>query len=616
MNRQDEEIIGRLRATFRVEAEDHLQIISTGLLDLEKDLADEQQTAIIETIHREAHSLKGAARVVNFAEIENLCQSLESVFANLKRQSITLSKNLLADLFQAVDLLIELLEEVESGRAPGVKKQSAVVIKSLNRAAEGKPDGEPSKATATVPAAKGVIAADTRSETVRIAAAKLDSLLFQVEEMLSVKLTAVQRANDMRELSRLIGEWEKKYEVVLPEARRARQQIVEIEGGQRAGSQSELGRVMEFLEWNQNFVRSLHNRLSALALTAEQDARTTSGMVDNLLSEMKQAVMLPFSTLLEIFPRLVRDLSTARGKKAELVVEGGEIEIDRRVLEEIKDPLIHLIRNAIDHGLEDPWERERRDKPQQGTITIAATQTSSNRIEIIVSDDGAGIDIAAVRARAAASGIITQREAGQLTDQAILQFIFHSGFSTSQVVTDISGHGLGLAILREKVEKLGGAASVETEPHLGTRFRIELPLTLATFRGVLVKSVERPFIVPTAGVERVLRINKSAIKTIENKESIELDGLIVTVVRLADVLGMGCREPAPDQELIQTIVLNAAGSRVAFAVDEVLSEQEVIVKSLGTQLARVRNVAGVTVLATGQIVPILNVSDLIKSTFG
>ena len=330
---------------------------------------------------------------------------------------------------------------------------------------------------------------------------------------------------------------------------------------------------------------------------------------------MKKVLMLPFSSLLEIFPKMVRDLSRDRSKEVELVLEGSEIEIDRRILEEMKDPLIHLLRNCIDHGIEAPEERERNKKPRRGTVTVAISQIDSRKIEIFVSDDGAGINPAGVKEVAVKRGIISENEAAKLDEQEALSLIFQSEVSTSSIVTNISGRGLGLAIVRERVEKLGGLIlPVETAHHIGTSFRMLLPVTLATFRGILVRVADQTFVIPTSNVERVKRINRDEIKTVENRETITLNGRAVSLVRLDDVLELPRKEEKGEgSEFIPVLVFGVAEKYIAFSVDEVLDEQEVLVKSLGKQLSRVRNIAGATILGSGKVVPILNVSDLMKS---
>jgi two-component system, chemotaxis family, sensor kinase CheA len=491
MKTQDTEFLARLRAAFEAEAAEHLQTISTGLLDLEKHAATAEAEPLIETIFRAAHSLKGAARAVNLTGVEAVCQALESVFAALKRQSLTFDENLFELLYETVDVLGQLLAADATGSPTETGTQRVMLIRRLEQAAQGTPlppaPKPPGKllgvlssgaeaaqarpaledkashgqgANAVEPALASEALAE-RTETIRIAKARLNALLLQAEELLSVKLGTGQLAAELRELRAQSAEWERQWAQTMPEARRTRRQVRKRSG--LVLSLDDAARLLGFLDWNQEYVRTLQQRVAALAQTATREHRATAGMVDNLMAGVRQAVLMPFDALLESFPKLARDLARSQDKAVELVIEGGQIEIDRRLLEALKDPLIHLVRNSIDHGLEAPPERLAKGKPERGTITIAAEQRGSNRLTVTLSDDGAGIQLARVRQAAVKAGLLAREEA-ELDAQAVFDLISHSGLTTSPVVTELSGRGLGLAILRERVEQLGGTVELETQP--------------------------------------------------------------------------------------------------------------------------------------------------------
>jgi len=665
MGSTDADFLKKLLLTFQVEAQEHLTTISSRLFELEKAPA-EKQRELVEIIFREVHSLKGAARTVNKAEIEEICQSMENVFAGLKRQEILLTPALLDVLYQAVDGLGRFLSSSGAEQTPDEKSKMISLVRQLKSSlkvpplpsrpeepgkleskkppdvesatsipGEGVPDEGQSQGEDRPPYSLEdkkpfVPEKPLRAEMVRISSTKLNSLLLQVEEMLAVKLTMRQRIADLKDLHTLLDLWRKEWTKVQPEVRRIRRFLERKNkrsgvrsGGYRGSARVPPplpGRLLEFLDWNHTTLKSMASKLTTLTKSMEYDRRFLDGTVDHLLEDTKKVLLLPFSSFLEIFPKLVRELSRDLGKDVELVIQGGEIEIDKRILEEMKDALVHLIRNCIDHGIEDPKERARKKKPLRGTVTLSVSQKTSNNVEILISDDGAGIDISKVKSAAIKLGLVSQAEADKLNEREVLSFIFQSGISTSPFVTDISGRGLGLAIVREKVEKLGGLISVETYPHQGSTFRILLPLTFATFRGVLVQVGEQVFVVPSANVERVARIRREAVKTVGNRETITLDDRVVPLVGLAEVLELPQGEKKPeaspgreDPEFILVFVLGTAERRIAFGVDKVLNEQEVLVKSLGRQLSRVRNIAGATILGTGKAVPILNVPDLLKS---
>lgn len=619
MANKNDDFLKKLLVTFRIEASEHLETMSSGLLALERATAGEQRMEIVEKIFREAHSLKGAARAVNLAEIESVCHSLESLFAGLKSNRVAESPPLFDLVHQVLDALARLLTpDAQAGKSG--KPAVAALIQRLDDASKGGAPWEaptssgPDQPDAGTGVGKLLPAVSPGSGTVRVDTAKLDSVMRQTEELFAPRLAAGQRVIELRETGAAIAAWKKERAMVQPALRSIERSIASATGKTNgtAKGQPELTELLEYLETEKLSLKTIEDRLAKLRTSAEHDHRSLSGMVDNLLHDVKEMHMLPFSSLLELFPRLIRELARDQGKQVELVTRGGEIEIDRRILEEMKDALIHLLRNCVDHGIEAPAAREQKGKPPNGTLTIAVSHQDSRKVEILVADDGTGIDVAKVKAAAGRLGLVPAEEIDKLDQRERLALIFKSGFSTSPIITNLSGRGLGLAIVREKVDRLGGTIAVETRPDAGTTVRIVLPLTLSTFRGVLVRAGDQLFIIPAASVERVTRVANTDIRTVENRETIPLDGQTVSLVWLSDVLELphATDEPADNA---QAVVLGLGADRIAFRVDAVLGEQEVLVKGLGRQLARVRNVAGASVLGTGQVVPVLNVPDLMRS---
>ena len=613
MGTKDQEFLKRLLATFEVEAADHLKAISAGLLQLEKEPSPEKQAEIIQTIFREAHSLKGAARAVNLAEIEAVCQSLESVFARWKRGEMSSSPEEFDLLYQAVDLVQRLAAAGTAVAESAEKTRVREMLAQLDLAAQGLP-ARPSEAprhgieepcAAVEPAAvqARVEKEGGAPESVRVSLAKLEDLLRQSEEFLSARLALGQILTEGREVSSALTAWRAEWSKVQPLVRAA----------ESRASLRQDHRLFEFLHWNEAYHKSLAGRADRLTQAVEQGYWLLSRLVEALTADLKKVLMLPCQPALEVLHRLVRDLARAGGKEAELIIQGGDIEIDRLVLEEIKDPLVHLVRNCLDHGIESPEERRRRGKAPQGRVTIAIVPQEGGKVEISVSDDGAGIDAASVRQAAAKLGMLTLEEAERTEESEIWSLIFEAGLSTSPIITDISGRGLGLAILREKAEKLGGSYAVASTPGVGTTFRLVLPITMTAFRGTLVRLGSRLFVMPTRNVEEVRRLPRGEIRTVENRETIELDGRAVALVRLTEVLELPAETWSRETDQVPVVVLTAADKRLAFGVDEVLYEQEVLEKPLGGQLSRVRNISGVTILGTGELAPILNVADLMKS---
>ncbi len=656
-----DEFMKKLMAAYRVEADEHFRAMSAGLLELEKPQTSEERRVTIETIFREAHSLKGASRAVEMGGVEAICRSLENVFSAWKRETLTPSAEQFDTFFNAIDIanelltspgkgkakLKELLEKIDRIAAGGHVKEisSSYPLKdgkpALKKMEEGKtaklkPKTIKEEETAepipgTVEREKSTTQALKKDEpvnrssnilekqlalpkTVRIRTEKLDSLLLQAEEMLAAKLAASRRAWDIRYNLNMLAQWKKKWAKVHPEVRSARQLLDRKERRQEHEQDyRQLFELVEFLEWNLTHINSLEDKLTSLSASTEYDRRSLRTMVDDLLDDMKKTLMLPFSSLLEIFPKLVRDLSRNQDKDVKIVISGSEIEVDRRIMEELKDPLIHLVRNCVDHGIEKPETRTQNNKPSAGTLTIAISQVEGDQIQILVTDDGAGIDLSKVIKSAVKNGVVSEKEVNRLSKQEKLSLIFASGVSTSPIVTDISGRGLGMAIIREKVEKLGGRVVIDTTPGKGTSFTAFLPITLATFRGVLVKVADQLFVIPITNVDQSVRIKPDEIKTVQNRETIFLNGLTLPLVWLSDILEFPKREVDNDLGFFQVLILSTAEKKVAFGVDKIVDEREVLVKGLGKQLFRLRYISGATILGSGMVVAILNVLDLMKS---
>lgn len=593
---QDNDAIRKhLLATFRVEADEHLKAMAALLQELEKGPA-ERQPPLVEAFFREAHSLKGAARSVSQSAVEMASKGLEGELAAVKRQERALSPDRFGWFHRSLDHLADLLATTDE--QPGTVSPPPL------------------------PTPTGSLGAPLReeeflngSETVRISTDRLTALLVQAEELLGCKSSASHLEAELKALTIDMAQWQESRGMIVSSARgnwRARAKLARRRHPDDRGAG--IDKILDALDRDDDWVRSLSERLIQLQSMAERDRRALAGLVDGLQDQMKQALMQPLASLLDALPQLARELARDSGKEVELRIEGPAIELDRRILEQMKDPFIHLLRNAIDHGIEMPAERIGRRKPAQGQIAITVEPLGGNKLELRVTDDGAGIDLEKVKSAAVKLGLVATEQAESLAAADLLEMLFESGLTTSAILTDLSGRGLGLAIVREKVDKLGGSVSAALPDHGGTQFHIMLPTTLANFHGVLVALGECHFVLPSRHVDRVARVSVASIRTMENREAVEIDGEAVAFVRLADILGLQCpAAPEGNRANWQVAVLENAGKRVAFGVDAILGDQEVLVKGLGPQLKRVPNVAGATVLGNGKLVPILSVPDLLKS---
>jgi len=746
---KEEELLKKLRAAFKMEASERLASISSSMLNLEKSFEMGQDNKeILDIIFREAHSLKGAARAVNYSDIETICQALEDVFSSLKRHDISFSSEMF-DIFHSCLELIELLlsqsdknhaaeindmykvlERIRLGvddpaqnTSLQIKKQqenhketsqssiNAHSTKQVHSTAKNesmdsskinscnekhkqnqnttKTDVSDTKKSTDTQDSKKITTGETDSkkesksqsymdsekhekshspsqsvsmsevnsakpalkppeikketksqppqktspepalekkkaalktdqygfeESVRISTKKLDSLLLKVEELVSLKLASGQHLKNLKETLLAFDTWKKRWAHSESTFRWIRRKTRTDQNLSEQRDLEHLKKLETFLEWNQKHVCFLEQRIKQMTDVSEKDQRSLSIMIDDVLDDMKKMTMLPFSSLSQIFPKMIRDLCRQQSKTVDFQIIGNSVEIDRRILEELKDPLVHLLRNAVDHGIETTDERKALQKPHRALLNLSISQTLGNKVEIVVEDDGKGIDLDRVRREAIKRGMITEKDADRLTEKENLSLIFRSELSTSPIITQISGRGLGLAIVQERIQKLGGTLTVESEFGKKTIFRMLVPITLATSRGILVQINDKLFVVPVTYVKRVLRVEMESVKTVENKATITLEGEVLSFVSLADLLEMPIPEPTEKKLHLTVVVLEVTGKHIACQVDEVLGEQEVLVKSLGKQLSRVRNIAGATILGSGKVVPMLNVHDLIKSS--
>lgn len=346
------------------------------------------------------------------------------------------------------------------------------------------------------------------------------------------------------------------------------------------------------------------HRLTELTETLEQMDRVTT----DLQTVVMKVRMVPVGQVFNRFPRMVRDLAKELGKELNLTIEGEETELDRTVIDEIGDPIMHLLRNSLDHGLESPDAREAKGKPRIGEVGLIARHEGNN-VVIMVTDDGKGIDADVIRRKAVEKGMISEDEANSLDDADAVRLIFLPGFSTAEVITDVSGRGVGMDVVRSKIETLGGHVDVETKIDEGSVFKIKLPLTLAIIQALLVKVQEEMYAIPLGSIDSTINITQEDIKTVRNKEVIVLRGQIIPIIRLGDILNVP-RVHEGDSDDIFVVVVHIGERKAGIVVDNLIGQQEIVIKTLGKLLAGLKVISGATVLGDGRVAMILDVSAL------
>jgi two-component system, chemotaxis family, sensor kinase CheA len=659
----DEEFHKQLLATFREEAEEHLAEITEELLALEKT-GITPGSPLVERVYRKTHSLKGSARAVNLREIESVCQNLESVFSLMKKGEFT-PDEAAYDLFHDA---IKITHRLLSGEnTPGISP--AEIARSLRSLISGTKDGNtvPQGGPATVPSrpfrntdsgkdsgngthqqepgterftrgisggfpagsvspphdTEGLLqrwdspAHDTwDGKTVRIAANKLDRLIAGSDDLLTTRLFITHRMQELEEILTRFGIWRWNNTLVSNDLHRIREASFGIKKTALPPDLVlPLQRLVEFLEYNREFVTYLQHDLNVHVHAAEIDRSTLEINTSAISDLIHDAVLLPVSSVLQPFSGLVREYSRNTGKQVDLVIEGGDLEMDRRILEALKDPLMHLIHNSIDHGIEYPDIRAEHKKKVRGLVRIRIAPLSGSKVGIDITDDGAGIERALIRKTAVEKGIAPAGEIAALTDDEVIWLIFRSGLSTSPIVTDISGRGLGLAIVEDTVTRLGGSVTVSSEVGRGTTIRMQVPVRLATLRGVVVRSASQVYVLPMQQVRQVIRIQRSEILPAGDRQTIEFQGEKIVVIRLTEALGITEYHPGTEWSgQIPVVILAYGAGQIACIVDEVIRVQEIVARSLGSQLRRVKRITGAVILGDGKVALVLDALELIQES--
>ncbi len=346
------------------------------------------------------------------------------------------------------------------------------------------------------------------------------------------------------------------------------------------------------------------HRLGELTETLEQMDRVTTDL-QNIVMKVR---MVPVSAVFNRFPRMVRDVSKELNKEINLTIEGEETELDRTVIDEIGDPIMHLLRNSLDHGVEHPDEREAKGKPRTGEVGLIARHEGNN-VVIMVTDDGKGIDANKIRKKAVEKGMISQEDADKLDDADAVRLIFLPGFSTAEQITDISGRGVGMDVVRSKIESLSGHVDVETKIDEGSVFKIKLPLTLAIIQAMLVKVQEEIYAIPLGSIDSTINIQPTDIKTVRNREVIVLRGEIIPIIRMEETLQI---PHVKDSDEIFVVVVHAGEAKAGIVVDNLIGQQEIVIKTLGNLFTGLKMFSGATVLGDGRVALILDVATMMQ----
>ncbi len=656
------------RALFLAESEEHIQQINNAILELEKNPAD---TDVLNNIFRSAHTLKGMSATMGFDSLARMTHKMEDVLDRLRGQPSGVTTAVVDQLFECLDLLEALLEEIKSGQSrridvePMISRLEALGGSAANGSHEDQPDRtrplrldeverdnlEASLRESGLRAflVEVVLAADCPLKTVRVfmifnnlgrmgevvkCEPSLDELeAGKFENEFSLLLQSSHPAEEIRQELKKILEVERiRVEEIADLSRLAEKPAVRAAAAAVPGkedSEKKIGiKKIQSIRISTERVDKLMNIVGELAIAKIRLLQLTHSNRDSMLSEIlvnidrltgelqdevMKARLVPIAHVFDRFPRMVRDLARSEKKQINLEIAGGDIELDRTVLDEVAEPLVHLLRNCIDHGIELPDERKTAGKDPVGLLRLNARRERTF-VLVRVEDDGRGIDPAVLRRAALEKRFMGEEELSKMTDREVLQIITLPGFSSVSQITDTSGRGVGMDVVKMKIESLGGSLEFSSVLGQGSWFELKLPLTVAIIRAMLVKVGSEIYAIPIANIAETVKVSLAKIKKVEKQEVITLRNEVLPLIRMRRLLNSREEETeTPEEKLkdISVVVVEIGGKKAGLIVDLVRGQQEVVIKPIGSLLKGIKGFAGATILGDGQVALILDVATLI-----
>ena len=599
MNEMDDSIVKE----FLVESYENLDRLDRDLVDLERDPGSRET---LSSVFRTIHTIKGTCGFLGFTRLEKVTHAGESLLSRLRDGQLKLTPDIATVLLAMVDAVRQMLTSIEHSRTDEGRDYGGL-IEALQRSESGE---------APEPAAGG------RHYEVGAAAPRTQGMFEDLIrsgrlEREQVELAArLQQAGDPRRIGEILVDMGVLHPDDVLQALRTQSQK-----SAASAVQSSIRVDLDLLEKLMNHVGELVlARNQILQLIASQDHAAmpaASQRLSAITSELQESVMKtrmqPIRTLWNRLPRVVRDAAAACGREVRLEMDGADTELDRGVIEAIKDPLTHLVRNAVDHGIEDAATRAAQGKPAAGRLTLRAYH-EGGQVNLEVADDGGGIAVGRIRNRALERRLVTAEQASRMQDRDWMNFIFLPGFSTAETVTNISGRGVGMDVVKSNLERIGGSIEVESRPGHGTTMKIKIPLTLAIIPALCVRAGGEEYAIPQANLVELVRLQgevaRRGIERVHDAAVFRLRGRLLPLVVLSDWLGVGRVDATPD--VLQFAVLQTDGRHFGLVVDQVGDSREIIVKPLGRPLSQVPTYAGATILGDGRVALILDVHGIAR----
>jgi two-component system chemotaxis sensor kinase CheA len=623
-----------LIAIFKSETEEHLTRLENGLVEFEKQ---PQDTELVRSLNREVHTLKGAARVFGFHEIQDVAHRIEDVFEAIGGRQAVLNFMMTEKIFRGLDAIRSILERIVQEKeididisdvCRGLEECLSATkgISAQEEQEEGLPsekevDTTPFRTTGTEESQgktdEGVKTQDEvadrmseklpprmaapMEEYIRVPLSRVDKLLYLVGEVVVNKMKSSVMIAQTKRLSKLSKEMQKS--------------ISSLNEVVKKDFSAQYGEATKLLSQCDAQMQKLREHTLMLYDYVSTQGFHLDPVIDELQANMKKVKLLPLSTIFDGFPRMVRDIASQQGKEVNLVISGEETELDKKVLGGIKTSFIHILRNCVDHGIERPAERVAVGKQRVGTIKVSASHQADN-VVITVEDDGIGMDIEEIKQTALKKRLVSNLDLAEKTEKEILNIVFMNGYSTSPEVTDVSGRGMGLDIVMRDITDLKGRVILDTKKHIGTKFTLVLPLTIAIIQALLVEVQNMVFALPMLPIIESVKVKMEDVATINGRMAIQFREHTVPLVRLNEVLEFPSPREEEDKKRREMLVVIATNldRRVGFIVDKIVGEQEVFIKSLGRHIGKVKNVSGAVIMPSGEVMVVLDIASLIADS--
>ncbi|MBF7067782.1 response regulator [Campylobacter volucris] len=616
------EDIQEILEDFLVEAFELVEQIDHDLVELE---ANPEDLELLNRIFRVAHTVKGSSSFLNFDVLTKLTHHMEDVLNKARHNELKITPEVMDVVLESIDMMKTLLNSIrDNGNDTAIGLDIAPICARLTAISEGE-SLDDVKVEAKAEEKKEEVKEEPKAEEqpeVDVNKLSDDEVEAEIERLLKVR-----KAEDQARRA------EKKKTQDAPAAAPkaapaqnapAEKKVPTAGGGSSGATMDQTIRVeVKRLDHLMNLIGELvlgKNRLLKIYDDVEErydgekfleELNQVVSQLSIVTTDIQLAVMKtrmqPIAKVFNKFPRVVRDLGRELGKQMELEISGEETELDKSIVEEIGDPIMHMIRNSCDHGIEDPATRLANGKPEKGTVNLKA-YNEGNHIVVEIADDGKGLDADALKSKAIEKNLITEREADQMTDKEAFALIFKPGFSTAAKITNVSGRGVGMDVVKTNIEKLNGVIEIDSELGKGTVMKLKIPLTLAIIQSLLVGTQEEFYAIPLASVLETVRVPIDDIYTIEGKNVLRLRDEVLSLVRLSDVFGV--KQVLENTEQTYVVVIGVAESKLGIIVDTLVGQEEIVIKSMGEYLQNIQGIAGATIRGDGRVTLIIDVAAM------